>query len=88
MQGRALTALSQSADCTWATSCHGDDVPAAPMHTAGLGEHLAMCTRHGVPGPLAAMLADAAHRFISARLVTTTALGVGVIGAASWLLWF
>ena len=88
MQGPFLNATVPPAPAPWATACHGSEDAPAPLHTVALCEHLALCMRSGLRWPVAAMVLDAAQRFVSARLVTTTALCVAVLGTASWLIWF
>jgi hypothetical protein len=83
-----MNAAAPPATREWVTSCHGDDTLGAPVHTAALCEHLALCTRQGLRWPLAAVLVDTVQRFVSARLVTTAAMGLVVLGTTSWLLWF
>jgi hypothetical protein len=75
----------QGAAPRWATSSFASDADSLPMELATLGEHLTLCQAlSGRLFPLRCW-ADATHRFMAHRLVTTLALACGVIGVGLWL---
>ena len=58
----------------WSTSCFGDAAQTSPMELSALGEHLQHCS--ATPRPLMRLrcVVEAMNGFVSARLITTTAL--------------
>jgi hypothetical protein len=69
----------------WATSSFASDVDSLPMELNTLGEHLTLC--QAMTGRLFALRcwADAVHRFVAPRMVTTLVLACAVIGVGLWL---
>lgn len=67
----------------WSTASFGHSTDATPMELSGLHEHLASC--RGLNGRLFTLqcLAEAADRFIAARLVTTLVVAAFLIGVTS-----
>jgi hypothetical protein len=67
----------------WPTASCGDSVDTTPMELSVLGEHLDSCTRSH--GRLFALhcAAERAGRFVAARIVTSLAVAVLLIGLAS-----
>ena len=70
------------APSSWSTAAFGDASESAPMELSALSEHLGQC--HGARGRLFGLhcAAETAHRFMLARLVTTTVVAALVIGVA------
>jgi hypothetical protein len=70
----------------WSTASFGDSTDTTPMELSGLSEHLVSCK--GVNGRLFTLqcLAEAADRFIAARLVTTLVVAAFLIGVISLLM--
>jgi len=67
------------ANPSWSTASFGDDAHTSPMELSALGEHLSECWR--ASGPLFSLRcsAEAVHRFVAARFVTTLALAAAVL---------
>lgn len=68
---------------TFSTASFGDAANTSPMELSALSDHLGLC--HGARGRLFSVrcAADAVHRFMAARLVTTVLLlGVVVVAGA------
>jgi hypothetical protein len=70
----------------WSTASFGDSASASALELSGLQEHMLSC--RGAHERFFALrcLADAADRFISARLVTTLVVAAFAIGVTSLLL--
>lgn len=70
----------------WSTASFGDSTDATPVELSGLSEHLVSCK--GVNGRLFTLqcLAEAADRFVAARLVTTLVVAAFLIGVTSLLM--
>jgi hypothetical protein len=69
----------------WATSSFVRDDDSLPMELVTLGEHLTLC--QALTGRLFPLRcwADAAHRFVAHRMVTTLVLVCAAIGVGLWL---
>lgn len=69
----------------WSTASFGDGTDTTPMELSGLREHMVSC--RGAHGRLFTLqcLAEAADRFIAARLVTTLVVAAFLIGVATLL---
>jgi hypothetical protein len=68
---------------SWSTSSFGASADATPTELSALGEHLNLC--QATHRRLVALhcMAEAMHGFIAGRFVTTLAVAVLLIGAAS-----
>jgi hypothetical protein len=66
----------------WTTSSFSAEADSLPMELSALGEHLALC--QSVTGRMFALRcwADAAHRFVATRLVTTLVVTCVLIGVS------
>jgi hypothetical protein len=66
----------------WSTASFGQSAETQPMELSGLSEHMDSCK--GAHGRLFTLrcVAEAADRFIAARLVTTLVVAAGLIGVA------
>lgn len=66
----------------WSTASFGQSTDTTPMELSGLSEHLHSCK--GAHGRLFTLqcVAEAADRFIAARLVTTLVVAAVLIGVA------
>jgi len=64
----------------WSTASFGDTVDTTPGELSSLGEHLTLCQSGS--GRLFNMrcIAEATHRFVAGRMVTTLAVVVLVLG--------
>lgn len=64
----------------WSTSSFANDAHSLPMELRALGEHLANC--QALTGRLYALhcAADAVHRFVAPRFVTTVVVATLAIG--------
>ena len=68
---------------SWSTASFGDAASTSPMELSALSDHLDLC--HGARGRLFTVrcAADALHRFMASRLVTTVVLlGMLVVAGA------
>ena len=68
---------------SWTTASYGDAAHTSPMELSALSDHLGAC--HDSRGRLFTLrcVADALHRFMASRLVTTVVLlGVLVLAGA------
>ena len=70
----------------WSTASFGDAADTSPMELNALGEHMAMCSHP--PGRLFSWqcTAEAVHRAVSSRFVTTLTFATVVVAATS-LIW-
>lgn len=66
----------------WSTSSFADETDSLPMELTALGEHLAHC--RSLTGRLYALhcAADAVHRFVAPRFVTTLVVATLLIGGS------
>ena len=66
----------------WSTSSFANDADSLPLELTALGEHLAHC--QALTGRLYALhcAADAVHRFIAPRFVTTLVVATLLIGGS------
>jgi len=70
----------------WSTASFGEAADTSPMELTALGEHMARCSHP--PGRLFSWqcTAEAIHRVVASRFVTTLTLATLVMAAAS-LIW-
>ena len=70
----------------WSTASFGDSADMSPTELAALGKHVTLCK--ALSGPLfaAQCVADAVHRFLAARFVTTVVVVAVLIGISSFVL--
>ncbi len=75
---------SAASSSIWSTASFADAADTSPMELSALSDHLDQC--HGARGRLFTVrcAADAVHRFMASRLVTTVLL-VGVLALAGAL---
>ncbi len=80
-----MTPTTQPSARPWATSSYSETAQTSPMELAALGEHKAQCSAQS--GRVVAVRCGAARvlGFVTARLVTTAAVGAALAGA--WLMW-
>lgn len=66
----------------WSTSSFAPDADTLPLEQSALGEHLTLCK--SLTGHLFALRcgADAVHRFVAPRLVTTLTVATLLIGVS------
>lgn len=69
----------------WSTASFGDAADTSPMELSQLGDHLARCSH--APGRLFSWqcTAEAVHRAVASRFVTTLALATVVVAVASMI---
>jgi hypothetical protein len=81
MRAEPLMNTDLAAGPHWSTSSFAADTEAVDSELPALAEHLALCRR--LSGHLFALRcgADAVHRFVAPRLVTTVVLAGALIGA-------
>jgi hypothetical protein len=69
----------------WATSSYGEHSDSSPIETSALCDHLRLCS--GETGRFFQVRcgAEAVHRFVAGRFVTTLAFVTAVLGLVAWL---
>lgn len=74
--------IEAAAGPRWSTSSFAADTDTLPMDQSALGEHLAHC--RALTGRLFALqcAADAVHRFVAPRFVTTLVVAALLIGGS------
>ena len=66
----------------WSTSSFADDAGSLPMELSALGEHLAHCQALTSRFYALRCAADAVHRFVAPRFVTTLVVATLLIGGS------
>ena len=78
------TALPATSWTTWSTACFGAGMQVPDAHA--LREHLLLCRAQAGPTFVLRCGADAVRGFLAARLITTLAAGILLIGTGALVL--